>query len=158
MFVMMIKMMKKILKNETFLYLFFGCWTTIVNYGVFYIFYNVIGLRSVFANFHAFVAALAFSFITNKIVVFKSISFSAKKLCREITQYSSSRIMTFFIEEIGLWACEEVLYMRDVKIGVLFGVAIDGVMLGKFLLAVVVVIINYIICKLLVFKRKENNE
>ncbi len=154
----MIKIIKKLFKNETFLYLFFGGWTTIVNYGVFYLFYDVIGFKSTLANLFAFVAALVFSFITNKIFVFESKSFSAKTLWREIAQYSGSRILTFFMEEVGLWLCEDVFHMGDWEIANVLGVTIDGVVLAKLVLAVLVVLINYVFCKLFVFKRKENDE
>lgn len=150
--------MKKLFKNETFLYLFFGGWTTIVNYGVFYLFYDVVGLKSIVANVIAFIAALVFSFIANKLFVFESKSFALKVLGREIVQYSSTRLLTFLMEEVGLLVCEELLKLGEQKIVDLLGFAIDGVMLAKLLLAVLGVILNYIFCKLFVFKRKENDE
>ena len=52
--------LKKILNRETVLYLIFGVATTVVNYAVFFLFYNVLWHQqnSLYANTVAFVAAV----------------------------------------------------------------------------------------------------
>ena len=53
-------------------YLFFGGLTTVVNYLVYLPAYNVLGLSAAVSNILAWVAAVAFAFLTNKPFVFKS--------------------------------------------------------------------------------------
>lgn len=145
-------MLKKIFNKETVLYLVFGVLTTVVNYGVFYIFYETIALGSLVANLIAFVAAVVFSFITNKLFVFESKSWQAKILLPEATQFVGARIVTFLLEEAGLFVCDDLLNLARFEIINIFDVSVDGVMFAKILLAFIVVIINYVVCKLLVFR------
>ena len=59
---------KKILNRETVLYIIFGVATTVVNYIVFHLLYNVLWHQnhSLAANAAAFVAAVVFAFVVNK--------------------------------------------------------------------------------------------
>jgi putative flippase GtrA len=147
--------LKKIFNKETVLYLVFGVLTTVVNYGVFYIFYETIALGSLVANLIAFVVAVVFSFITNKLFVFDSKSWQAKILLPEATQFVGARIVTFLLEEAGLFVCDDLLNLARFEIINIFDVSVDGVMFAKILLAFIVVIINYVVCKLLVFRGKK---
>lgn len=148
-------MLKKIFNKETVLYLVFGVLTTVVNYGVFYIFYETIALGSLVANLIAFVAAVVFSFVTNKLFVFESKSWQAKILLPEAAQFVGARIITFLLEEAGLFVCDDLLNLSRFEIINIFDISVDGVMFAKILLAFIVVIINYVVCKLLVFRRKK---
>lgn len=144
--------MKKFFNKETVLYLVFGVMTTVVNYGVFYIFYKTIALGSLVANLIAFVAAVVFSFVTNKLFVFESKNWNAKILLPEAAQFVGARIVTFLLEEAGLFVCDDLLNLARFEVINVFNVSVDGVMFAKILLAFIVVIINYVICKLLVFR------
>ena len=137
---------KKILNRETVLYIIFGVATTVVNYVVFYLLYNVLWNQShsLAANAAAFVAAVIFAFVVNKLFVFESKSWSADTLKREIPSFLAARIGSFGIEEAGLFLCEKVL-----KLG---GVALDWITVVKVALAFVVVALNYVFCKLFIFK------
>ena len=59
-------------------YLFFGGLTTVVNYLVYLPCYNWWGISSSVSNMIAWVAAVAFAFLTNKPFVFKSNDWSAE--------------------------------------------------------------------------------
>lgn len=144
--------MKKFFNKETVLYLVFGVMTTVVNYGVFYVFYKTIALGSLVANLIAFVAAVVFSFVTNKLFVFESKNWNAKILLPEAAQFVGARIVTFLLEEAGLFVCDDLLNLARFEVINVFNVLVDGVMFAKILLAFIVVIINYVICKLLVFR------
>ena len=63
---------KKLLNKETLLYLVFGVATTVVNYVVFTLFYNVLfqNDNSLTANLIAFIVAVVFAFVVNKRYVF----------------------------------------------------------------------------------------
>ena len=146
---------KKILNRETVLYIIFGVATTVVNYVVFYLLYNVLWSqsRSLEANAAAFVAAVIFAFVVNKLFVFESKSWSMDTLKREIPSFLAARIGSFGIEEAGLFLCEKVLKLGGVIAITLGGVALDWITVAKVALAFVVVALNYVFCKLFIFKK-----
>ena len=145
---------KKILNRETVLYIIFGVATTAVNYVVFYLLYNVLWSqsRSLEANAAAFVAAVIFAFVVNKLFVFESKSGSLDTLKREIPSFLAALIGSFGIEEAGLFLCEKVLNLGGVIAITLGGVALDWITVVKVALAFVVVALNYVFCKLFIFK------
>ena len=147
-------MLKKLLNKETISYLFFGILTTVVNYGTFYIFYNVMALASTIANLIAFVFAVIFAYIVNKLFVFESKSWAFAVIGPEMLQFLLSRIFSFLIEEAGLLLADPVLDLGRYTVFTLFGIEVDGVLLAKLALAVIVVILNYFFCKLMIFKKK----
>lgn len=145
---------KKILNRETVLYIIFGVATTVVNYVVFYLLYNVLWNQShsLAANAAAFVAAVIFAFLVNKLFVFESKSWSVDTLKREIPSFLAARIGSFGIEEAGLFLCEKVLKLGGVIAITLGGAALDWITVVKVALAFVVVALNYVFCKLFIFK------
>ena len=147
--------LKKLLNRETILYIIFGVATTVVNYVVFYLLYNVLWnqSRSLIANAAAFVAAVIFAFVVNKLFVFESRSWSAATLKREIPSFLAARIGSFGIEEAGLFLAEKVLKLGGVIAITVGGMALDWITVIKVMLAFVVVALNYVFCKLFIFKK-----
>ena len=121
-------------------YLFFGVCTTIVNYIIYLPCYNLLGISATVSNMIAWVVAVAFAYLTNKPFVFRSHDWSAKTVVPELTKFIGCRI--------GSGAAETVILL----------VAVD--LLGwngniwKLVTQVMVVILNYIGSKLLVFREK----
>ena len=147
--------LKKLLNRETILYIIFGVATTVVNYAVFHLLYNVLWSqsRSLTANAIAFVAAVIFAFVVNKLFVFESKSWSAATLKREIPSFLAARIGSFGIEEAGLFLAEKVLRLGGVVAVTVAGMALDWITIVKIGLAFVVVALNYVFCKLIIFKK-----
>ena len=143
---------KTILNKETILYLVFGVFTTIVNFGSFNIFEKICGEKFyLLANVGAFVCATLFAFVTNKKYVFESNSWKFIVICRELLSFFSGRIVTFLIiEEFGLYIAVELLGMKNVKIAMF-----DGKLIAKVILAFVAVLANYIFGKFFVFKNSQ---
>ena len=108
--------LKKLLNRETILYIVFGVATTAVNYVVFHFLYNVLWHQnhSLTANAAAFVAAVIFAFVVNKLFVFESRSWSPQTLKREIPSFLAARIGSFGIEEAGLFLAEKVLKLGGI--------------------------------------------
>lgn len=69
-------LIKKFVNKETIVYLIFGILTTVVNYFIFWIFNSRFKVPVLIANVIAFIVAVIFAFITNKIFVFESKSFA----------------------------------------------------------------------------------
>ena len=147
--------LKKLLNRETILYIIFGVATTVVNYIVFHLLYNVLWHQnhSLAANAAAFVAAVIFAFVVNKLFVFESRSWDAATLKREIPSFLGARIGSFGIEEAGLFMAEKVFKLGGVIAITLGGTAFDWITVVKIALAFVVVALNYVFCKLFVFKK-----
>ena len=147
--------LKKLLNRETILYIVFGVATTVVNYIVFHLLYNVLWQQqnSLTANAAAFVAAVIFAFVVNKLFVFESKSWSLAVLKREIPSFLAGRIGSFGIEEAGLFLAEKVLKLSGIVAVTVAGVALDWITVIKVMLAFVVVALNYVFCKLFVFKK-----
>lgn len=147
--------LRKLLNRETILYIIFGVATTVVNYVVFHLLYNVLWQQShsLVANAAAFVAAVIFAFVANKLFVFESRSWSAATLKREIPSFLAGRIGSFGIEEAGLFLAEKVLRLGGVIAISLGAVSLDWITIIKIALSFIVVILNYVFCKLFVFRK-----
>ncbi len=147
--------LKKLLNRETILYIVFGVATTVVNYIVFHLLYNVLWQQenSLTANAAAFVAAVIFAFVVNKLFVFESKSWSAATLKREVPSFLAGRIGSFCIEEAGLFLAEKIFKLGGVIAITVGGTELDWITVIKVALAFVVVALNYVFCKLFVFKK-----
>lgn len=146
---------KKLLNRETILYIIFGVATTVVNYVVFYLLYTVLWQRrnSLIANAAAFGVAVIFAFVVNKMFVFESGSWSPDALKREIPSFLVGRIGSFGIEEAGLFLAERVLNLGGVIALTVGSLTLDWISIIKIALSFIVVVLNYIFCKLFVFQK-----
>lgn len=136
--------------NETISYLFFGVLTTVVNYIVFWLALRLMGEDgALWANVIAFAAAVLFAYVTNKLFVFNSKCWAWAVLRREFPSFVGGRLFSFALEEVGLWLCVDILSVGDAA---LFGV--NGVLIAKAVLNVVVIAVNYILSKFLIFRKK----
>ncbi len=139
----MIAKLIKFLKSETGSYLFFGAATTLVNYIVFVIALGL-GGSVLLSNTAAFVIAVAFAYLTNKIYVFKSKCWKANVLIKEIVSFVAARVFSFLVETAGLWITEDVIEANN-----------TGVLIAKLLLSVIVILLNWIISKFFIFKKEK---
>ena len=147
--------LRKLLNRETILYLIFGVATTVVNYIVFFLFYEMVLGRqnSPLANAIAFVAAVIFAFVVNKVYVFESKSWSLDSLKREVPSFLAARIGSFLIEEVALIFCEDVLHLENIIVLQLGNTQFSGIVAAKIALSVIVVVLNYVFCKWFIFKK-----
>ena len=121
-------------------YLFFGVLTTVVNYLVYLPVYNLCHLSAAVSNMIAWVAAVAFAYLTNKPFVFRSHDWSAKTVIPELTKFVSCRVASGAMETVILLLTVDVLGWNG--------------NLWKLFTQVLVVILNYVGTKLIVFKKK----
>lgn len=140
--------------REQLSYLFFGVLTTAVNYIVFWCVNALFNDRLVLlTNLIAFAAATAFAYITNKLFVFESKSWKMSVIVGEALSFVGARIFSFCIEEAGLFVSDSVLHLGEYHFGI-----INGVMIAKILLSVIVVVLNYFFSKFFVFSKKKSEE
>lgn len=136
--------------GEAGMYLIFGVLTTVVNYGAFWIFLHLLGDELVLTvNTIAFVFAVTFAYITNKIFVFKSRSWKPKTLVKEVSSFLAARIVSYFFEQIGLLVCVQYWHVGEITI-----LGFDGILVSKVILSFIAVLVNYIFSKFIIFKKK----
>ena len=135
------KTLKTLLKKHwgVISYLIFGVLTTAVNYIVYLPCYNVLGLSGSLSNTIAWVGAVAFAYLTNKPFVFQSHDWSAKTVLPELTKFVGCRVGSGVLETAIIFLTVDWLGWNG------------NVM--KLLTSVLVVVLNYIGSKLLVFKK-----
>ena len=121
------------------LYVFFGGCTTLINWAVYYLCYNIAGIANVPSTILAWIVAVAFAFITNKLWVFDSKSFERKTLLHEIWTFTAARLATGALDVAIMYVAVDLLG-RNAN-------------LWKLLSNVVVIVLNYVFSKLIVFKR-----
>ena len=132
------------IKNKEIInYLIFGILTTIINLIIYYALTltilnskNPIELQ--ISNIIAWLISVTFAYITNKKYVFNS---KEKNIKKEIIKFYSSRLSTLLIDIILMFIFVSILNLNDKLI--------------KILVTIIIIILNYIISKILVFK-KEN--
>ena len=117
---MMTKIKELIIKyKEIIIYVIFGGLTTVVNLSVFTLFNKLLGdERYLITNIVAWFAAVAFSYITNKIWVFESKSWNIKVLAKEILSFFAARVLTLGIEEAGLFVFVDLLSFNEISLKV----------------------------------------
>ena len=125
-------------------YLFFGVLTTVVNYLVYLPCYNLLHISASISNVIAWVAAVAFAFVTNKPFVFQSHDWSASVVLPELTKFVGCRVGSGVLETAILFVTVDCLQWNGNVI--------------KLIVSVLVVILNYFGSKLLVFGRRKKNE
>ena len=151
-------LLKAVLNRETVTYVIFGGLTTLVNLVVFKGFDLLFaGKLYLLSNVFAWVAAVAFAFVTNKSFVFESRSWRGAVLKKEIPGFVGARIGSLLIEEGGLWFFVEVLGFGS-KVFDFIVVRLSGKIVAKLILGVIVVVVNYLLSKFLIFRQGNARE
>ena len=141
--------------QEPILYIIFGGLTTLVNFVCFWAFNSLLGReRYLISNIIAWIFAVAFAYVTNKLLVFKSKRFDLNTALREIPEFLVARLLSLGIEEGGLWLLVDELGFDGFSFE-FFKTQITGELIAKLILAVIVVILNYIFSKFIIFAKKQ---
>lgn len=135
--------MRKLLEKywDILTYLFFGVLTTVVNYLVYLPCFNLLHWSASLSNVLAWIVAVAFAFLTNKPFVFRSHDWSWKVLWPELTKFVGCRVGSGVLETAILLVTVDWLCWNG--------------NVWKLITAVLVIILNYIGSKFLVFKNKK---
>ncbi len=130
--------------SEVISYLFFGVLTTLINLATFWILSTVFNLETIAATVAAWIIAVAFAFITNKIWVFKSKTKTNQETTKEAIMFVIARLITLGIEVFLMW-----LMVDNFK---------QDKLIWKLLCNIITVILNYLFSKLIVFKERRTKE
>lgn len=132
--------MNLILKKHRHLiaYVVFGVLTTGVNYLVYFPLYNVARFSATASNMISWFFAVIFAFLTNKTFVYKSDNWNRKVVLPEFLKFMVCRVASGLLETAILF------------------VAVDNLLLNgnvwKVVTSVIVVVLNYISGKVVVFR------
>lgn len=121
-------------------YLFFGGLTTLVNFLVFFPLYNWLKFSGALSNVVAWVVAVIFAFLTNKPFVFGSHDWSAKIVVPELARFIGCRVGSGLLETAAVWLFVDSLLWNGNWV--------------KIIVSIIVVLLNYVSSKWLVFIRK----
>ncbi len=154
---------KKLINKETVMYLVFGVLTTVVNFAVFkgfdLLFTKTVEVDLVLlTNIIAWVVSVAFAFVTNKLFVFESKSWQSSVLRKELPSFVSARLFSLGVEELGLLIFIRWLGFDSFVLEVLPNFAIGGKMLTKIGLSVIIVVMNYVFSKFVIFNKNGKDE
>ncbi len=133
-----IRLIKKIVNRETIAYIIAGVLTTIVNFISYESLFRL-GVKNLTANAIAWVIAVTFAYIVNKKQVFLSKSNSVNDEARKVSKFFGARLITLGVEQIGMYIFIDVLGFYR--------------LLVKAVIAVIVIILNYLFSKIFIFNK-----
>lgn len=128
--------MNKKITWEIFWYVFFGALTTLINTVAYWILYYGISVSNTTSTIISWLLAVVFAYVTNKLWVFEK---GNKSTLKEATEFFLSRISTGILDLLIMYVGVELLLFEG------------GII--KILSNVVVIILNYLLSKLFVFKK-----
>lgn len=129
--------------QDMILYVFFGALATLVNTASYYLCYNIIGMSNVPSVIIAWLLAVVFAFFTNKLWVFKSKSFAPDVLKHEIPTFFGARLLTGLLDLGIMYLAVDVLHGNGT--------------VWKLISNILVIILNYVASKLIIFKKKDKS-
>ena len=124
--------------ESVLLYLIFGVLTTAVNWIVYFPLFNYINISATAATAIAWLVSVIFAFLTNKHIVFGSHDWSPKTVLPELGKFLGCRVGSGLLETGILFLTVDLLTWNG--------------NLWKIVTSALVVILNYVGSKLLVFR------
>lgn len=121
--------------KEIINYIIFGVLTTVVNWVIFQLCVEGLLISWGIANVVAWIGAVLFAYITNRVIVFQSAS---PHVLKELLLFVQFRVISLLLEMMIMFVMIEMLSMEP--------------FISKIFTSVVVVIANYIFSKVVIFK------
>ena len=130
--------------SETIRYVLVGTMTTIINYSIFELMFSVMKIDVTISNVTSIIISILFAYVANKLIVFRRHCHNANELAIEFVKFVGSRLFTMALEVGVMLLFHNILGYNEriCKIGA----------------QVLVIITNYIIIKLLVFREEDNKD
>ena len=124
-------------KRDMVLYIIFGVFTTLVNIISYLLFAKIFGINNLLSNIMAWFFSIVFAYITNRILVFES---KNEKILHEFALFVTGRGLSGILDSFLFYISVVVLMLNDVT--------------SKIVINIIVIIINYILSKEIIFKEK----
>lgn len=123
------------------LYGIFGVLTTIINIAVYALCYKKLGIANIPSDIIAWIVAVLFAFITNKLYVFDSKDMKMATFLPELIKFMAARLATLGVDVLIMYIGVDMMHGPEIII--------------KAGANVIVIILNYILSKLVVFKKAD---
>lgn len=127
--------------REIISYVFWGVMTTAVNYLSYTLLTELLHVHYLAGTVIAWTISVLFAYFVNKLFVFRSKDWGWKAL-RELWQMVASRLFSLGLEMVIMWFFVDTLHCNHLVI--------------KLMANVVVVIVNYVLSKWIIFKPKKS--
>lgn len=124
--------------EELWNYLIVGALTTVVSIGSYSIFSKLLKINYLISNVLSWIVSVIFAYFTNRWFVFHS---KEKKKFKEFMAFISSRLLTLLLDSGLMIVGVDYLKIDD--------------LVTKILVQIVIVIANYVLSKLIVFKKEK---
>lgn len=139
--------------REVLLYLFFGGLAFFLNMLLFFITHTKLGWQELVATAVCWVICVLFQYFTNKTWVFRTHAGTTTAFITEMTSFFGGRIFTLLVEEaivfvLITWLGDRISSSLSVSRHV-------WDIIVKFFAQFVIIVLNYIISKLFVFKKEK---
>ena len=121
--------------RELVLYVVFGAFTFFVNIAVYFLFEDVLGVNYLISNIVAWFFSVLFAYITNRIWVFES---KSPDILKEMALFFGGRIFSGVVDTALMYLFIDVMMIGDA--------------ISKIVVQIIVIVLNYIFSKLIVFK------
>ena len=128
--------------KEVINYLIFGAFTMAVNFASYFIFAKLFHIDEVVSSGLSWFCAVLFAYITNKLFVFDSKTNTFKAFIVEMITFFLARVVSGALCDVGTFA----LMVKVFKINDI---------IAKVVTQIMVIIVNYIFSKLVIFRKKE---
>ncbi len=129
--------------KEVIMYLIFGVLTTVVSLVTYYVLTLTIlnpnsALQLQLANIISWIVSVAFAYVTNRKFVFES---KSENIVKELSSFVGGRVLTLLMDMAIMFIFVTLLHFND--------------KIFKIVSQVVVIVANYVISKLFVFKENK---
>ena len=125
--------------KELILYVFFGGCTTLINIGSYFACRQVLHMPVVPADVLAWLVSVIFAYVTNKLFVFESKSWRLRLVLKEGAEFLAARVFSLGVDVVMLYITVTILDWWELPM--------------KVLANVVVIVINYIFSKWIIFRK-----
>ncbi len=133
-------------RREVVLYILFGIVVTLANWVTYSVLVVFTPISITLSNFFAWIIAIVLAFVTNKFFIFENAGNNFKTILKESLMFLGMRIATGVIEVfLPSLLCSLGLDQKLFEI--------DG-FYAKLIVSVIIVVINYILSKAVVFSKK----
>lgn len=126
--------------KDVLAYLVFGVFTTLINIITYWLMAYKLHQIVMVSTIVAWVVAVFFAYITNRKWVFHSECDDIKGIVKEISAFFSCRLATGIVDWLCMFVFVDIIKINDIAI--------------KTLANIVVIVLNYIASKLIIFKHK----
>ena len=123
------------LDRELVLYVVFGAFTFLVNIVTYFLFQSVMGINYLVSNVLAWFFSVLFAYITNRTWVFES---KSPEILKEMSLFFGGRIFSGVVDTVLMYLFIDVLVL--------------GNTFSKIVVQIIVIVLNYVFSKLIVFK------